>query len=313
MKEALDRASKGRTTILIAHRLSTVFSADRIVVIDHGRVVEEGPPQQLLDQGGRFYSMVAAQYGDGTVGQTFDLALLQEQTELPTKDAENLDEILSKPRASEVQSAIRLTSDMKKEGDEEEEPVPEVNASMFRWVFAKNRPEMWFILLGCFAAVVEGGVWPAYSIVLSEVLAAMNDGRFDVINDYALGFVAIAVALFIGVFFKFYFLAIAGERLTKRLREESFEALLSQPASWYDFSENSRGVLTSRLSADASAVRGMMGDRLALFTSIMSTVIGCMLVAFLLCWRVGEPRRARLSCLELTGWLQVPCCWRLPL
>lgn len=285
----MDRASKGRTTILIAHRLSTVFSADRIVVIDHGRVVEEGPPQQLLDQGGRFYSMVAAQYGDGTVGQTFDLALLQEQTELATKNVENLDDVLNKPRASGTQAAIRLTADIKKEGEDDEEVVPDVDASMFRWVFSKNRPEMIYIFFGCFAAVVEGGVWPAYAIVLSEVLAAMNDGRYGTINDYALGFVGIAVALFIGVFFKFYFLAVAGERLTKRLREESFVALLSQPASWYDFTENSRGVLTSRLSTDASAVRGMMGDRLALFTSIMATVIGCMLVAFLLCWRVGKP------------------------
>eukprot|EP00045_Choanoeca_perplexa_P017639 m.260542 g.260542 ORF g.260542 m.260542 type:complete len:1285 (+) comp17591_c0_seq13:3177-7031(+) len=288
VKEALDRASKDRTTILIAHRLSTVFSADRIVVIDHGRVVEEGPPQKLLDQGGRFYSMVAAQYGDGTQGQTFDLAMLKEQTELPSKDVENLDDVLNKPRAKGQQAAITLTSDSTKEGeDDDDEPVPDVDASMFRWVFAKNKPEVKFIVIGCLAAIIEGGVWPAYAIVLSEVLAAMNDERFDVINDYALGFVGIAVALFTGVFFKFYFLAIAGERLTRRLREESFVALLSQPASWYDYPENSRGILTSRLSTDASAVRGMMGDRLALFVQIVSTVVGCMLVAFLLCWRVG--------------------------
>jgi ABC-type multidrug transport system fused ATPase/permease subunit len=58
VKEALDRASEGRTTLVIAHRLSTIFSADRVVVVQNGQVLEQGPPQQLVDQRGAFYDMV---------------------------------------------------------------------------------------------------------------------------------------------------------------------------------------------------------------------------------------------------------------
>lgn len=58
VKDALDRASVGRTTIVIAHRLSTVFTADRIVVLEGGKVAEAGAPQALLDQRGAFYDMV---------------------------------------------------------------------------------------------------------------------------------------------------------------------------------------------------------------------------------------------------------------
>jgi ATP-binding cassette subfamily B protein len=54
VQQALRRLRKGRTTIIIAHRLSTVLEADQIAVIEDGRVVEAGPPDQLLDEGGRF-------------------------------------------------------------------------------------------------------------------------------------------------------------------------------------------------------------------------------------------------------------------
>ena len=62
VKEALHRLSKGRTTIVIAHRLSTVLSADRILVIKDGEVVEEGKLAELLEQDGLFRALYDHQY-----------------------------------------------------------------------------------------------------------------------------------------------------------------------------------------------------------------------------------------------------------
>src|SRR6476469_7167304 len=59
VQEALDRLSAGRTTIAIAHRLSTVRDADQIVVLDHGRVVEKGKHEDLLLAGGRYTTLAA--------------------------------------------------------------------------------------------------------------------------------------------------------------------------------------------------------------------------------------------------------------
>ncbi len=59
VQDALERLSEGRTTIAIAHRLSTVRDADQIVVLDRGRVVELGTYDELLARGGRFAELVA--------------------------------------------------------------------------------------------------------------------------------------------------------------------------------------------------------------------------------------------------------------
>jgi ATP-binding cassette subfamily B protein/subfamily B ATP-binding cassette protein MsbA len=68
LMDALDEVTRGRTSIVIAHRLRTVLRADRIVVLEQGAVVEEGPPQELLRRGGAFARMHATQFGDADAG-----------------------------------------------------------------------------------------------------------------------------------------------------------------------------------------------------------------------------------------------------
>ncbi len=62
IQDALGKLMEGRTTIIVAHRLSTIQNADKIIVMHKGRIVEEGDHQQLLSQGGIYYKLYMLQY-----------------------------------------------------------------------------------------------------------------------------------------------------------------------------------------------------------------------------------------------------------
>ena len=62
VQAALDELMKERTTFVIAHRLSTVRNATRILVFDHGRIVETGTFDELVQRGGAFAALAKAQF-----------------------------------------------------------------------------------------------------------------------------------------------------------------------------------------------------------------------------------------------------------
>jgi len=66
VKRAISTAAQGRTTLVIAHRLSTVRMADRIIVMDEGAVAEEGTHDQLVSQDGLYARLAQLQFAETT-------------------------------------------------------------------------------------------------------------------------------------------------------------------------------------------------------------------------------------------------------
>ena len=65
VQQAVDALSKGRTTIIVAHRLATVKKADRIIVLDRGRIVAQGTHDALVAEGGLYARLARLQFTDG--------------------------------------------------------------------------------------------------------------------------------------------------------------------------------------------------------------------------------------------------------
>jgi ABC-type multidrug transport system fused ATPase/permease subunit len=86
IQEGLSELMKGRTTFVIAHRLSTVRNADAILVLEGGRIVERGSHRDLLERGGRYYDLYTRQYG-------IEANLFLNPGETPAGDTEEAEEV----------------------------------------------------------------------------------------------------------------------------------------------------------------------------------------------------------------------------
>jgi ATP-binding cassette, subfamily B, bacterial MsbA len=64
IQAAMEQVMQGRTTFVIAHRLSTIEHADRIVVMENGRIVEQGKHRELIERNGAYAKLHAAQFHD---------------------------------------------------------------------------------------------------------------------------------------------------------------------------------------------------------------------------------------------------------
>ncbi|KAK1427694.1 hypothetical protein QVD17_16387 [Tagetes erecta] len=270
VQEALTRASIGRTTIIIAHRLSTLRDANVIVVIQSGEVIESGSHEQLLENTGGPYSvMVQLQK---TLGPT------QRVSDGATMTAEKT-ETTSLTRSSHKEQT-------NKQADDEEDSHPS-----WRQLIRMNQPEWKPALTGCIGALLNGLIQPSLAFAQGAMLSMFFLDDHDQIRSQTrilcYTFVSIACSAFITSVIQHYYFGIMGENVTKRVREVIFAKIMSFEIEWFEEENNSTGALCSRLATDTILVRNLVADRLAFFAQTISASISAVVLSMLLSWKLA--------------------------
>ncbi|KAJ8922242.1 hypothetical protein NQ315_004179, partial [Exocentrus adspersus] len=268
VQTALDSVSGECTTIIVAHRLSTIRNANIIVFISEGCVVEKGSHAELMAAKGAYYKMVSSQGITETTENAGDRKLNRALS-------------LSNKSYNVEQDEIQV---------EETEENKAYKGSLLK-VIKMNGPEWFPILVGCSASVITGASLPIYGLVfggLVGVLANNNDEHLrSESNVYCLYFLLLGVVTGIAMFLQMFSFCLAGEKLTLRMRKRAFEAMLHQEMGWYDRKENGVGALCAQLAGDAASVQGAAGVQIGACLNFVSTFILTCLFSLYYEWKLS--------------------------
>ncbi|XP_028400885.1 multidrug resistance protein 1-like isoform X2 [Dendronephthya gigantea] len=302
VQEALDKAGEGRTTFIIAHRLSTVRDADMIVAVKDGAVAEIGTHDELMNKDGVYKQLVILQTIEGaeedsTVENRNDSIKNGHQPAAPVRsissDSEGAKHSVHSPKVNRQVS--RQQSGYKRQESErviEEEVEP---AAALR-IIKMSKPEWHYLLLGTFGAAINGSFPFVFAFLLGEIFGVFAKNpdipsqRNEMEEDsefWSLLFLALAFAMLFGNTVQSWMYSIAGEILTLRLRKQAFKSLVRQDTSYFDDPYHSTGALTSNLATHASTVQGATGSRLGAIVSSLITTVGCLALAFASGWKLA--------------------------
>nr|GMD87776.1 ABC transporter B family member 9-like [Ipomoea batatas] len=327
VQDALDKVMANRTTVVVAHRLTTIRNADLIAVVQTGKLVEQGTHDELIkDPNGAYTQLVKMQQGSKKEEKKELETSMVDQSSVEDQLTRSSSLMLSVLKRSMSHGSSRhsfthsypipglIDINESEIADQQEDTEPDAktlkqrkNVSIGR-LASLNKPEIPILFLGVLAACFHGVIFPIFGLLLSTVIKIFFEPPPQLKKDskfWALMYVLLGIATLLAVPIQNFFFGIAGGKLIQRIRSLTFRKVVYQEISWFDDPANSSGAVGARLSTDASTVRSLVGDALALIVQNIATVVAGVIIAFTANWILALVVLVVVPLLGLQGFMQM--------
>ncbi|KAM5561877.1 ABC transporter B family member 4 [Rosa sericea] len=315
VQEALDRIMVNRTTLIVAHRLSTVRNADIIAVLHKGKVVEKGPHSELVRN------------PDGAYSQLIHLQELSEDTE-QVADHQTTSEISKKKSLQRSLShdssgagsssrhsfklpfgfptGLEVVDIVTKEPESLTTTMQQSPKAPIRRLAYLNKPEIPVLVIGATAAIANGVIFPVVGLIISSAIKTLYEPPHQLKKDskfWALMYVTLGLASLLVIPVRSYFFSVAGCKLIERIRLMCFTKVVHMEIGWFD--EPRSGEIGAKLSANAATVRSLVGDALAQLIGNIASAVAGLVIAFVACWQLAFIVLVLFPLIGVTGYMEL--------
>ncbi|VDM59178.1 unnamed protein product [Angiostrongylus costaricensis] len=325
VQHAIDLASEGLTTITIAHRLSSVRNCDRIIVLDEGRIVEEGPPDELLGkEGGRFQKLYNDQRIDllvhqqplkpnlvstaslnaNSIRRAWNRCSLGSQTQklgksysVLSQDREKLAlPVMSKKRSQRLDYKYSSVGRM----DIEVDVIPP-NLLLIHIIHSTNFKAVWkliadyregYSLLGC---AIPTTILRAffYLLICFEVASVLEitivppENRTEQIFIVAAVYTALIIIKTMFEALGRLFIALYGSGFCSHMRTTMFRKIMRNGCAYFDEERNSPGRILHRIINDSSTLNKIMEAKLDILIPAIICPVFSFAAAIYINWKMA--------------------------
>ncbi|KAF4438147.1 putative ABC multidrug transporter, partial [Fusarium austroafricanum] len=285
VQDALDKISVGRTTVVIAHKLSTVQKAHNIAVMSAGRVIEQGTHQDLIAADGAYASLIRAQDLEKAKGKSTE----QPEPEgkwIEQKEGAELPAPLSPHRSRSI-VAESVEGSSRALGKET------MGYGVVRCVLLliRDQPELWrFYGIAAFLCVLGGGTYPAQAVIFAHTLQIFQlsgDEAIRLGDFWALMFFVVALANFVVYFILGWLANIIIQKVSRKYRRELFGNTMKQDVGFFDLPQNATGAICARLLTNASNLNDLLGINSGLILISLVTIVSVSVLGIVYGWKLG--------------------------
>uniref|UniRef100_A0AC35TLG3 ABC transmembrane type-1 domain-containing protein n=1 Tax=Rhabditophanes sp. KR3021 TaxID=114890 RepID=A0AC35TLG3_9BILA len=302
VQEALLKASVGRATLVIAHRLSTVRNADKIIVLEKGNVIEAGNHNELLELNGVYKKFVDSQTIEQAVsGRKKSVRVASEGDNLEfqrdSEDEDDLDsvfgssddehferDIRKKIRASFCREFKTNNIDTTAEIEALQMEVEEIGSkeTSFFDIFRFASDQYLNFGIGLAITLISACSMPLTGLLYGLSFANFGKEGIDHVDDALIFLIYFAVFAVISGFMivlNNYLFSKVGENVTMKMRVSAFKNMLNQDGAYFDDPKHTPGKLITRLATDAPNVKAAMDLRLAKVLQGVCSMISAIIMA----------------------------------